>query len=162
VLGVELGALSVDHLEQISHDDVRTIAASETVATILPGPALMLRAGVPPARALLDAGAIVAVASDANAGTFGQASMPLAVGLAVALGFTLDEALWAATAGGARALGLGADVGRVAPGAAADLVAWDAEHEGAFVHRLGGVSPVRTWFGGVGVGEAADGGAGDG
>lgn len=148
MLGVELGALSVDHLEQVSEDDARALAASSTVATILPGPALMLGGGLPPARALLDAGATVAIASDANAGTFGEPSMPLAIGLAVVLGFSIDEALWAATAGGAGALGLDGSVGRLMPDAYADLVAWDAEHEGAFAHRLGGVRPVWTWFGG--------------
>jgi imidazolonepropionase len=148
LLGVELGALSVDHLEQITVADAQVVAASDSVATILPGPALMLGAGTPPARALLDAGARVAVASDANAGTFGEPSMPLAIGLAVALGFTIDEAMWAASAGGAEALGLGAEVGRLVPGARADVVAWDAEHEGAFVQRPGGVRPARTWFGG--------------
>lgn len=148
LLGVELGALSVDHLEQLSEQDARAVASSSTVATILPGPALMLRGGLPPARALLDAGATVAVASDANAGTFGEPSMPLAIGLAVALGFTIDEAVWAATAGGAGALGLDGEVGRLVPGAFADIVAWDAEHEGAFVQRLGGVRPMWTWFGG--------------
>ena len=148
LLGAELGALSVDHLEQLSVEDARAVAATKTVATILPGPALMLGAGVPPVRALLEAGATVAVGSDANAGTFGEASMPLAIGLAVALGFSVDEAVWAATTGAARALGLGDDVGSLVPGAAADVVAWDAEHEGALALRLGGVTPARTWFGG--------------
>ena len=99
-------------------------------------------------RALLDAGACVAIGSDANAGTFGTPSMPLAVGLAVALGFSVDEALWAATAGGARSLGLGGRAGVLRPGAAADLVAWDAAHEGDFALRVGLVTPLRTWFGG--------------
>lgn len=148
LLGVELGALSVDHLEQITEDDARAVAASSTVATILPGPALMLGAGLPPTRALLDAGATVAVASDANAGTFGEPSMPLAIGLAVALGCSIDEAIWAATAGGAGALGLDGEIGRLIPGAYADIVAWDMEHEGAFAHRLGGVRPLWDWFGG--------------
>jgi len=148
LLGAALGALSVDHLEQITAADARVLAGTSTVATILPGPALMLGAGLPPVRALLDTGAIVAIGSDANAGTYGQPSMPLAIGLAVALGCTIDEALWAATAGSARALALGDVVGSLVAGAAADVVAWEAEHEGAFVHRLGGVAPRRTWFGG--------------
>lgn len=149
LLGAELGALSVDHLEQITAADAEVLAGTSTVATILPGPALMLGAGLPPVRALLDAGAVVAIGSDANAGTYGQPSMPLAIGLAVALGCTIDEAVWAATAGSARALGLGDVVGSLVPGAAADVVAWEAEHEGAFVHRLGGVAPGQTWFGGA-------------
>jgi imidazolonepropionase len=99
-------------------------------------------------RALVDAGAAVAVASDANAGTFCEPSMPLAIGLAVAMGLSIDEAIWAATAGGAGALGLDGSVGRLLPGALGDIVAWDAEHEGAFVGRLGGVRPLWTWFGG--------------
>jgi imidazolonepropionase len=149
LLGIEMGALSVDHLEQASADDARALAASSTVATILPGPALLLRGGLPPVRALLDAGAILAIGSDANAGTFGAASMPLAIGLGVAIGLSVDEALWAATAGAARSLGLGGRVGVLAPGATADLVAWDADHEGAFVLRPGAVTPKQRWFAGA-------------
>ena len=101
-----MGARSVDHLEQADADDARVLAASDTVATLLPGPALLMggrstRGHLPPARALVDAGAAVAIGSDANAGTFGTPSMPLAIGLAVALGLSVDEALWAATAGAA-------------------------------------------------------------
>jgi imidazolonepropionase len=152
-LGAEMGALSVDHLEQATDEDARALAASGTVATILPGPAIMLdrgRAeGRPPVRALIDAGAMVAIGSDANAGTFGTPSMPLAIGLAVALGFSVDEALWAATAGAARSLGLVGQVGALAPGAAADLIAWDAHHEGDFALRVGAVRPVDRWYGGL-------------
>jgi imidazolonepropionase len=145
---VALGALSVDHLEHADAGDAQALAASSTVATILPGPALLLRSGIPPVRALLDAGACLAIGSDANAGTYGSPSMPLAIGLAVALGFSIDEALWAATAGSARSLGLDGRVGRLQPGAAADLVAWDAAHEGDFALRVGLVKPTRTWIGG--------------
>jgi imidazolonepropionase len=148
LLGVELAALSVDHLEQAGDQEVRALAGSSTVATVLPGPALLLRAGLPPVRALLDAGAVLAIGSDANAGTYGSPSMSLAVGLAVALGCSVDEALRAATAGAARSLGLAGRVGSLRPGAAADLVAWDAEHEGDFVLRVGAVTPLRTWFAG--------------
>jgi imidazolonepropionase len=148
LLGIEMGALSVDHLEQASADDARALARSGTVATILPGPALLLRGGLPPVRALIEAGATVAIGSDANAGTFGVPSMPLTVGLAVALGFSVAEALWAATAGAARSLGLGGRVGVVQPGAAADLVAWDSQHEGDFALRVGAVPALRTWFAG--------------
>ena len=70
-LGVRLGAASVDHLEQLDADGVGALAASDTVATLLPAPAVVLRDHLPPARALIDAGATVALASDANAGTFG-------------------------------------------------------------------------------------------
>ena len=148
LLGSDLGASSVDHLEQASAEDAAAIAASRSVATVLPGPALMLRGGLPPVRALVEAGACVAIASDVNAGTFGAPSMPLAVGLAVALGFSVDEALWAATTGAARSLDLAGTVGVLQTGAAADLVAWDASHEGDFALRLGAVTPLIRWFAG--------------
>ena len=148
-LGVRLGAASVDHLEQLDEEGVRALAASDTVATLLPAPAVVLRDRLPPARALLDAGARVALASDANAGTFGGfGAMPLVVGLGAALlGLTVTEALTASTSGGASALRRD-DVGSLRPGAAADLVAWDAEHEGAFALRLGSVRPSRIWISG--------------
>jgi imidazolonepropionase len=149
-LAVRLGATSADHLEQLDEAGVAAIAGSRTVATLLPGPALVLRDRLPPARALLDAGATVALASDANAGTFGGwGAMPLVIGLgATVLGMTVAEALTAATRGGAAALGMAARRGTLAPGADADLVAWDADHEGAFALRLGAVRPVRVVIGG--------------
>jgi imidazolonepropionase len=148
-LGVRIGAASVDHLEQLDADGAAMLAGSATVATLLPGPALLLGDARPPARALLDAGATVALATDANAGTYANPSMPLVIGLGAAgLGMTVDEAVAAATAGGAAAIGLATEVGIVREGLAADLVAWDAEHEGAFALRMGDVRPVRIWIGG--------------
>jgi imidazolonepropionase len=149
-LGARLDAASVDHLEQLDAAGVDALARSSTVATLLPAPAIVLRDRLPPARALIDAGVTVALATDANAGTFGGfGSMPLIVGLgATLLGMTAGEALTAATRGGAAALRR-PDLGRIAVGAAADLVAWDAEHEGAFALTLGAVRPVRTWIGGI-------------
>lgn len=152
-LAVRLGAVSADHLEQLDAAGVAALAAFGTVATLLPGPAVVMRGGLPPARALLDAGATVALASDANAGTFGAwGAMPLVIGLgSTLLGMTVGEAVTAATLGGAAALGLTGRRGRIEVGADADLVAWDAEHEGAFALRLGAVRPARTWIGGVSV-----------
>ena len=149
-LGVRLGAASVDHLEQVDPHGVAVLAASDTVATLLPGPAIVLRDRLPPARALLDSGARVALATDANAGTFsGFGAMPLVIGLgATLLGMSVTEALSAATSGGAAALRRD-ELGALQPGSAADLVAWDAEHEGAFVLRLGSVRPSRIWISGV-------------
>lgn len=150
-LGVRLGAASVDHLEQLDAAGVAALAGSGrgTVATLLPAPAIVLRDRLPPARALLDAGATVALASDANAGTFGGfGAMPLVVGLgATLLGMTVTEALTAATAGGGAALRI-EGLGRLRVGAPADLVAWDAGHEGAFALRLGGVAALRAWVAG--------------
>lgn len=138
-LAVELGATSADHLEQLDDNGVRALAGSTTVATLLPGPALVMRDRLPPARALLDAGARVALATDANAGTFGRfGAMPLVIGLgSTLLGMRSDEAITAATAGGAASLGLGEVCGALRPGLAADLVAWHASHEGAFALALG-------------------------
>lgn len=148
-LGVRLGAASVDHLEQLDAAGVGSLAGSRTVATLLPAPALVMRGGLPPARALVDAGAAVALASDANAGTYsGFGTMPLVIGLgATLLGLSVNEALTAATAGGAQAVRR-PDLGVLKVGAAADLVAWDAEHEGAFALRLGAVRPTRVWVSG--------------
>jgi imidazolonepropionase len=149
-LAVRLGVTSVDHLEQLDPGGVARLAQSGTVATLLPGPALVMRDRLPPARALLDAGATVALASDANAGTFGAwGAMPLVIGLgATLLGMTAIEALRAATLGGAAAVGLAGRRGAIGPGADADVVAWDADHEGAFALQLGGVRAIQVLVGG--------------
>jgi imidazolonepropionase len=145
-LAVRLKVTSVDHLEQLDAAGVAQLAHSGVVATLLPGPALVMRDRMPPARALLDAGASVALASDANAGTFGAwGAMPLVIGLgSTLLNMTAGEALRAATVGGAAALGLAGRRGWIGPGADADLVAWDAEHEGAFALRLGDVRALQV------------------
>jgi imidazolonepropionase len=152
-LGVRLGAASVDHLEQLDAEGIAALAGSSTIATLLPAPAIVLRDRLPPARALLDGGATVALASDANAGTYGGfGTMPLIIGLgATLLGMSVTEALTAATAGGGQALRR-PQLGMLQAGAPADLVAWDAEHEGAFALRLGAVRPKRIWIAGEEIG----------
>jgi len=149
-LAVRLGAVSVDHLDQLDDAGVAALQGSDTAATLLPAPALVMRDRLPPARALLDAGVTVAIASDSNAGTFsGWGQMPLVIGLgATVLGMTIEEALTAASSGGAASLGLSLERGRLAPGLVADLVAWDAEHEGAFALQLGAVRAQRVWVAG--------------
>jgi imidazolonepropionase len=149
-LAVRLGAVSVDHLEQLDEAGVKALKGTDTVATLLPAPAQVMRDRLPPARALLDARVTVALASDANAGTFsGWGQMPLVIGLgSVVLGMTVEEALTAATLGGAASLGLSMERGRLATGLAADLVAWDAEHEGAFALGLGALRAQRVWIAG--------------
>src|SRR6478735_2230807 len=120
-LAAELGLVAVDHCTYLDDADVAALADSGTVATLLPGVEFSTRQPYPDARRLLDAGVSVAIASDCNPGSSYTSSMPLCVALAVReMGMTPAEATYAATAGGAAALDR-ADVGRLVPGARADL-----------------------------------------
>jgi imidazolonepropionase len=121
-LAVELGAASADHCTHLTDADVEALAGSGTVATLLPGADFSTRAPYPDARRLLDAGATVALATDCNPGSSYTSAMPFCVALAVReLRMTPAEAVWAATAGGARGLRRD-DVGRLSPGSRADLM----------------------------------------
>jgi len=143
-LAVELGAASVDHCTHLAPSDVDALAGSApragrdgTVATLLPGVEFSTRSPYPDARTLLDAGAVLALATDCNPGSCFTSSMPFVVALAVReLGLTLAEALWAATAGGALALRR-SDVGRLAPGARADLTVLEAPTYRHLAYRPG-------------------------
>ena len=136
-LAVELGAASADHCTFLTDADVAALASSRTVATLLPGAEFSTRQPYPDARRLLDAGATVALATDCNPGTSYTTSMPFCVALAVRdMRMTTEEAVWSATAGGARALAL-ADVGYLAPGARADLVILDAPSHAHLAYRPG-------------------------
>jgi imidazolonepropionase len=124
-LAAELGAASADHLNHLRSEDREVLAAAGVVATLLPVADLSTRSPWPDARALLDAGVTVALATDCNPGTSFTTSMPIVLTLAVtAMGMTPHEAVWSATAGGATALRR-TDVGNLAVGARADLVAID-------------------------------------
>ena len=130
-LAVELGAASVDHCTFLSDADVDALAAGSTVATLLPGVEFSTRQPYPDARRLLDAGVTVALASDCNPGSSFTSSMAFCIAVAVRdMGMTPAEALWAATAGGARALWRD-DIGEIAVGKRADLVMLDAP---SYVH----------------------------
>jgi imidazolonepropionase len=121
-LGVELGAASVDHCTYLSDEDIEALAGSETVATFLPATDFATRQPYPDARRAIDAGVSVALATNTNPGSSYTTSMSFCIALAVRdLRMTLEEALLAATAGGARALRR-QDVGRLAPGCRADAV----------------------------------------
>ncbi|MCE1177728.1 MAG: imidazolonepropionase [Micrococcales bacterium] len=105
MLAVEIGAASVDHCNHLSDADLEALAASETVATVLPACDLSTRAPLAPARQLLDAGATLAIASNCNPGTSYTSSVSFCVATAVLqMGLSIDEAVTAATWGGARAL----------------------------------------------------------
>ncbi|WP_306206289.1 imidazolonepropionase [Actinoplanes sp. RD1] len=125
-LAVELGAASADHCTHLSPADIDALAGSDTVATLLPGAEFSTRSPYPDARGLVDAGVTVALATDCNPGSSYTSSMPFCVALAVReMGLAPEEALWAATAGGARSLRRD-DIGVLRPGARADLVLLDA------------------------------------
>lgn len=136
-LAAELGAASADHLAHLDDEDVAALADAGVVATLLPAAEFSTRSPYAPARRLLDAGLVVALATDCNPGTSYTTSMPFVIALAcLQLGFTPDEALVAATLGGARALRLD-DVGHLGEGAAADLVVLDAPSHVHIPYRLG-------------------------
>jgi imidazolonepropionase len=144
-LAVELGAASVDHCTYLSDADVAALAASDTVATLLPGVEFSTRQPYPDARRLLDAGITVALASDCNPGSSFTSSMPFCIAVAVRdMGMTPDEALWAATAGGAAALQR-SDVGAIRSGAHADLVLLDAPSHVHLAYRPGVPLVDRVW-----------------
>jgi imidazolonepropionase len=147
-LAAELGAASADHVTHTTDDDVDALAQSGTVATLLPGAEFSTRAHYPDARRLLDAGVTVALAADCNPGTSYTTSIPFCIALAVReMGMTPDEAVWAATAGGARALRRD-DVGRLAPGARADAVLLDAPSHLHLAYRPGVHLTAAVWHGG--------------
>ncbi|MEU9358138.1 imidazolonepropionase [Streptomyces sp. NPDC048301] len=136
-LAAELGAASADHCTHLDDADLDALGQGETVATLLPGAEFSTRAAWPDARRILDAGATVALSTDCNPGSSYTSSMPFCVALAVRdMGMTPDEALWSATAGGAAALRR-TDVGRVSPGARADLVMLDAPSHVHLAYRPG-------------------------
>jgi len=123
-LAAELGCVSADHLLFCDQEEARGLAAAGTVAVLLPGTSFLLRTGrAAPVQVLRDAGVRMALGTDCNPGTCYCESMQLVIALAcVHGGLTPEEAVLAATDGAARALGRGGRVGRLAPGAACDLV----------------------------------------
>lgn len=144
-VAVEAGAASVDHCTYLSDADIALLAASDIVATLLPGVEFSTRQPYPDARRLLDAGVTVALASDCNPGSSFTSSMPLMLALAVReMRMTVDEAVWAATAGGARALRRD-DVGVITPGRRADLVLLDAPSRVHLAYRPGVPLVARVW-----------------
>jgi imidazolonepropionase len=136
-LAVEMGAASADHCTYLSDADVEALACSGTVATFLPATDFSTREQYPDARRVIDAGATVAIATNCNPGSSYTTSMSFCIALAVRdLRMTADEALQAATLGGARALRRD-DVGHLAPGARADAVLLDAPSHAHIVYRPG-------------------------
>jgi len=138
-LAIELGARSVDHLEATRPDGVRQLAASDVCGVLLPVAALFLGRPMPPARALIDAGAIVALATDFNPGSAFCESLPVVCSLACTqLGMTPAEALAACTVNAAYVLGRADRLGRLEPGFMADVVLLDAPDWRYLAYHLGG------------------------
>src|SRR5436190_16069657 len=136
-LAVELGAASADHCTYLADADVDALASGTTVATFLPATDFSTREPYPDARRVIDAGARIALATNTNPGSSYTTSMGFVLALAVRdMRMTVEEALLAATSGGAAALRRD-DVGRVAPGARADLVVLDAPSYEHLVYRPG-------------------------
>jgi len=147
-LGVRVGALSVDHLEAAGEAQISSIAASETMATLLPGVSLHLGIPAAPGRRLIDAGAAVVVGTDLNPGSSPLFSIAAALGLAVRMnGLTAQEAIVAGTLNAACALGV-IDRGRLEAGCVADFVVLHNKDWRELVYVLG-ANPVReVWVSG--------------
>ncbi|MGI9584945.1 MAG: imidazolonepropionase [Acidimicrobiia bacterium] len=137
-LAARVGAVAADHVDHATDHDLESMADAGTVAVLLPGVAYAMREAAPNGRRFWDAGLTVAIATDCNPGTAYIETMPFVISLAVvAGGFTPAEAVWSATLGGAKALGLD-DRGVVAPGFLADLVVLDAPSYTHLAYRPGG------------------------
>ena len=150
-LAASLGAVSADHLAAISDAGVAALAKSTTVATLLPGTMLFLgKTQQAPARALIDAGAAVALATDFNPGTSPTVNFPLMLTLGVSqLHMSLAEALVAATVNGAAAVSLAGETGQIAPGFAADLALFAVTDVRELPYWYGARLCVGTWRAGA-------------
>lgn len=138
-LAAELGATSADHLAAVSEGGIRALSLAGTVATLLPGTMMFLgRPKQAPARAFIDAGCAIALATDFNPGTSPTVNFPLMLTLGVSqLRLTVAEAVVAATVNGAAALGLASETGQIAPGFSADFALFD----------IGDIRELPYWYG---------------
>jgi len=152
-IAVAVDAASADHCTYLVDADIDALAGSNTVATFLPASDFSTRQPYPDARRLLDAGATAAIATNCNPGSSYTTSMSFCIALAVRdMHMTVDEALWAATAGGAAALRR-MDIGRLAPGMCADIVVLDAPAHSHLAYRPGVPLVAATLQRGVVVAE---------
>lgn len=151
-LAAELSAASADHLLRIGEEEIALLAKSGTIAVILPGTAWWMRARPAPARALIEAGVPVAVASDANPGTcFTESLAAVAAHACLDSGLSVEETLTAMTLNAAASLGLASEVGSLEPGKSADFVLLDAPDDRHLVYHWGvnlvsGVAIRGRWF----------------
>jgi imidazolonepropionase len=150
-LAAEIGAVSADHLDHATEDDARALSAAGVTVVLVPGASYTLRSPQAPGPMLAASGCTIAVATDCNPGTSFFESMAPILSLAVVqMGLTVDQAITAATLGGARSLGFD-DRGFLAPGAVADLVVLDAPRAAHLVYRPGADLVLETFKEGVSV-----------
>ncbi len=141
-LAVELGAVSVDHLEHISERGIEALRSSHTVAVLLPGVSFFLNHSYAPARVLIDAGIPVAIASDFNPGSCMSFSIPLMMTIACThMRMTPEEAITASTLNAAAAIGMSDRVGSIEVGKKADIVLFDVPNY-RFIPYFFGVNHV--------------------
>jgi imidazolonepropionase len=138
-LAARFGALSADHLEHLDEEGVQAMAASGTVAVLLPGAFYFMReTKAPPVDALRDAGVPIALATDCNPGTSPMTSILLAMNMGATLfRLTVEECILGVTGNAARALGLAERIGTLETGKACDLAIWDVEEPAELVYRIG-------------------------
>lgn len=135
-LGIELGCTAIDHCSHLTADQIQSLADSGTIVTLLPGAEFSTRSEYPDARALVQAGVKIALSTDCNPGSSFTTSMPLCVAIAVRdMGLSVDQAIWAATRGGAKALG--EDSGSLAIGSRADFAVLAAPSHVHLAYRPG-------------------------
>jgi imidazolonepropionase len=147
-LAVELDCASVDHCTHLSDIDIEMLASSNTVATLLPGAEFSTRSTYPDAKKLFAAGVTVALATDCNPGSSFTTSMPFCIAVAVRdMGFTIDQAVWSATRGGALALRDSAR-GTLAVGSRADFAILDAPNHLFLAYRPGVQLVASTYVAG--------------
>ncbi len=147
-LAVELDCASVDHCTHLSEQDIELLAGSKTVATLLPGAEFSTRSPYPDAKKLFAAGVTVALATDCNPGSSFTTSMPFCIAVAVRdMGFTVDQAVWSATRGGAMAL-RDSSRGTLAVGSSADFAILDAPNHLFLAYRPGVQLVASTYVAG--------------
>jgi imidazolonepropionase len=145
----ELGALSGDHLEQVSDAGIAAMTARNVVAVMLPGACVQLRLPVPPVEKFRAAGVPMAIGTDLNPGTSYCEQLGIQLWLATThFGMTVDEAWLGVTRHGARAIGLANDAGVIRVGVQADLVSWRTSEPGEVPYRYGANLVERVWIAG--------------
>jgi imidazolonepropionase len=143
-LAAELSAASADHLLWIGEEEIAALAASGTVAVILPGTAWWMRSKSAPARAMVSAGVPVAVASDANPGTcYTESLASVAAHACLDAGLSVEETLTGMTLNAAASLGLAAEIGSLEVGKRADVVVLDAPDDRHLIYHWG-INLVRA------------------